>query len=309
MKRFFFLFLFVATISCTKETTKIVPNEAAKSDRLIFRDFKEYLSTTSMLSRISSTTDLQLWAQERGHSTLLSDTSSTLANYPPALRTILNKDSEFQMGDSIVWFNKGNFYTYSRESTNTKDLKSNPNLYKISGSVTTSILNSSSARTTTILSNSVHAEFQYQFTQHAYQPCGGSITYADGNRKFISELADVTTNYGTSYGNILYLRIKLEWKGSSWKEASEQRDITYNFDGTIQYWVGQNYTNLLPLHTSGVFSCATGNPYSGNLWIPEQDQYGASLWGVPHWVVNLSGTVTQHVLGDTNSPYSTYIYW
>jgi hypothetical protein len=84
-----------------------------------------------MLSKICSYSDLQFWAQERSHSTILYDTM--LTNYSPALRVILNKDSEFQMGDSVIWFHSGNLYSYIQDATFVNDLKANPESYKSSG--------------------------------------------------------------------------------------------------------------------------------------------------------------------------------
>jgi hypothetical protein len=60
-------------------------------------------------------------------------------------------------------------------------------------------------------------------------------------RKYVNELYAMYDNVayfqgGFSYHTILYLRIKLEWKGSGgWKTAGEYRFISYNFTSNISF--------------------------------------------------------------------------
>ena len=303
MKKLCFLLLCLFILSCKKESQIM---QSSKSDRLVFKDYQEYHETNLMLSKMTSLTDLQFWAQEKRHSTLLLDQDTTLADIPPSIKTILNKDSEFQIGDSIVWFHSGNLYTYAKDATYIEDLKTKPDAYRRSGRIFTSACKI--RRNTDITMNSVHSEFQYQFERAAYQPCGGTLSYGGGHRKWVTELRDATTQDGMTYHSILYLVIKLEWKVSSWKESqTEQRAVSYNLNGTVTYILGSQSEELWLNFPSGDFSC----PYYvlGNLWIPESSCSGSNLWYQPYWNVNLSGEVTQHLNGDTNPPYYTPIYW
>jgi hypothetical protein len=311
-EKIIFFILCLSVLSCKKEMPITYPSESVKSDRLIFKDFKEYCQTDSTLSKMTSITDLQFWAQKKGHSTLLFDTDSTLVDYPPSLKTILNKDSEFQIGDSIVWFHSGNLYSYSKDANYIEDLKRKPETFRRSGYIKSSIISSRYLNKTTIVDmNTVHPDFQYQFYRTAYQPCGGTISYATGLRKWVTEVRDVTaTNTAPFYYSTLYIVIKLEWKVSSWKESlTEQKNISYNIGGTIEYHLGQQSVSLVPQHFSEIYSCSKGNQVTGNLWVNEANYNASSLWNTPYWVVNLSGGVTQQILGDSNPPYYTAIYW
>lgn len=312
MKKLFFLFVCVFVLACTKEKTTISPVESSKSDRLIFKDIKEFFETSRTLSKVLSHTDLQLWAQEKCHSTLLEDPDTTLSNYPPSLRTILNKDSEFQVGDSIVWFHMGNLYTYEKNATYLKDLKSNPESFKRSGYFTSKLV-SSLAKGQVNLNGYYGSVISFNWSQTQYQPCGGSMTYGVGTRKWVAELRDVTGFYNNDYWeSTLSLVLKLEWYNGKWHEASEQRNVSYSINGTIWFHNDANTTTFSPLYTSGSLTCANGNPVSYNLWIPEADMYDYSMGTYVFWTVALSGQSTQHVLGDpTNSgdPMTQYFNW
>ena len=314
MKKLRFLFLCVFILSCTKENTKNTPTESSKSDRLLFKDCKEYSETSMMLSKMTSITDLQIWAQEKGHSTLLFDEDTTLSNYSPSLKTILNKDSEFQLGDSIVWFHSGNFYTYAKNSNVTVDLKANPELYKRSGYVTSSKISSSSKGN--LYEGGNCPLVTGNFNQTHYVSCDGlHITNGTGTRKWVAELRDQTSLIDYSYWeSTLWLVLKLEWKGSGgWAEASEERDVHYNINGTVSFHNNGQSIPMVLLHTSGVLTCANGHPVSYNLWIPESIMSPYSHGeGVIYWAVSLNGQSTQHILGNppqTLDPYTQTLHW
>ncbi len=312
MKKLIFLFLCLSILSCTKETSKNSSIESAKSDRLVFRDAKEYRETYMFLAKTLSVSDLQLWADERGHSTLLFDPDTLITNnYSPALRTILNQDSEFQMGDSIVWFHLGDFYTYAKNANFVNELKSKTELYRRSGYVTSKAIQSSSKGR--IYQNGYSAFVSPSFYQYSYQPCGGTKTWGKGLRKWVTELRDETQFYNYEYWeSCLYLIIKLEWKVSSWKEASEQRDVTFTLNGNLTFTGTSPYRVFTqPMNPGLQFTCANGYPASYNLWIIEG---GVTDFPMPEvgisWIVNLSGQTTQHVLGDdNNSPFTQLVNW
>lgn len=310
MKKLVFLFICITVISCKKEMPLLRSDEVVKQDRLVFKDFKEYHETTLMLSKMASIADLQLWAQERGHSTLLFDKDSLLTGLPPAIRTVLNKDSEFQLGDSIVWYHSGSgrYYTYEKNASYIEELKSKPDKFRSSGFIS---LDKSSKGI--IILNSNHAEFQHEFYRYAYQPCGETLSTGTGLRKWVVALEDFSQFYDSYWYSDLCMIIKLESKISRWKECSEQRNISYNLNGVIYYIDSNEGVNEIPLaHTEGEYNCTLGTAYANNLFIWEASwtHYQSALQPiVPYWSVDLYGSVTQQILGDYNPPYTMDVYW
>lgn len=297
------------TLSCTKEVTTLDPTSTPTpspnfntNDRLVFKDFNEFNKTYLMLTEFKSIDELSFWAQSRNHSTLLNSSDSTLTDYSDILKTILNKDSEFELGDSIVLFNNGTLYTYSKKESNKITLKNNPEKYNKVGYIRVTLVGGLNEKTVNLNINSLNAKWQHEFTQHSYQPCGGTKTWADGTRKFVDEIFDETTYYYYVYYSHLYLRIKLEWRGSGgWKVASEQREIHVHVTGSA-YWYPGGFGNNTGSNADYYCNSPLG-PGVGPVTLPLMNATGAAVYP-PYWVVTLDGTISQHVIGDdTNNSW------
>lgn len=301
MKIFYVFLIGFIILSCTKEVSTTTPASTPPSttnDRLVFKNFKEYYDTYLMLAKFNSKEELSYWAQSKNHSTLLESSDSTIVIYSDVLKTILNKDSEFELGDSIVLFNNGDLYAYSKNESNQITFKNSPEKYKKIGSISVRILDGSIFRTVLLYVNTLNANNQHEFVQHSYQPCGGSKTWADGNRKYVHEILDESTiTYpGPVYYSSLYLRIKLEYKVSRWRPASEQRSIILNnIQGSALWYPGGFGGNYGPINTS--VTC-----WSGDAYVFLRSAVGADPWDTPYWLVSMTGTITHHVMGDDTNP-------
>jgi hypothetical protein len=299
---FLFFILGILILSCSKEKAP----ETIQNDRLQFRNMQEFNDTYVMLSKMSSKEELQSWADAKKHSNLLNSDDSSIEQYSDVLKTILNKDSEYELDNSIIWFNNGQLYAFSKsDEPKLKSLKSNTsNLHKV-GSVNLSGIDNVNLKSINLGLGRLDARNQKQFTQQYYQPCGGTLKALSGNRKYVHEIYDESYAYdpGPVIYSYLHLRIKLEWKGSGgWKAAGEQREIRVNVSGTA---------NMYPSGVGGAFNIPNYfYDCSGNLDFVIMSVTGAYPY-TPSWTVSMSGSIYQKVKGDVaaNAWTNSGILW
>lgn len=292
MKKIVFFLIGFAIFSCSKEKEEI----NNQNDRLLFENMQEFNDKYLILSKINSKEELNFWAQSKNHSNLLYSSDSLIENYSDALKTILNKDAEFELNDTIIWFNNGNLYAFSKnDEPNLISLKKHPEKCKKIGSVNLNTIGESKLKSTNIGLGKLDARNQFQFTQQYYQPCGGTRRALSGTRKYVHEIYDESYAYnpGPVIYSYLHLRIKLEYKGSKgWKAAGEQREISVNVSGSA---------NLYPSGAGGNFKIPyTSYDCSGNKDFVIMSVVGSYPW-TPSWTVSMTGTIFQHVKGDNSS--------
>jgi len=310
------LFLAFYAFSCTKESNHsydMAVSAKLQSDRLSFKSMNEFNETYLMLAKEQSIADLQYWAQMRSHSTLLFSNDSTIQDYSSILKTILNKDSEMEIGDSIIWFKDGKLYAFSKYDKIIKtDIQNAPEKFKLFGKVIIENIQKSQLKAIDINPNSVKADYQHQFYQQSCSTAcqGGTINYGVGLRKFVSELYHESyyTYPGPVTYSYLHLRIKLEWKGSQdWQVAGELKEISVNnLVGTFSYQYAGNTQFLYPIYWS--LPSYSWDCFTGPLDIVMVSNIGAVPSGLV-WRVQFTGTITQHIKGDTNAPYTVYVSW
>ncbi|MCE5346380.1 MAG: hypothetical protein LLG13_08855 [Bacteroidales bacterium] len=307
MKKLFLLlmgFIILSCLSCTKDKDLVSLVNGNKSDRLVFKNFEEFNDTYLLLQTKFHTMDeLSLWAYSKKHSTLLYSLDSTIVDYSEVLKTILNRDSEFELSDSIVLFNNGTLYAYSKNESNKITLKDNPEKYRNIGIVSLNTPGIAKAKSTSIaFSGGLNANNQsIPFYQQTYVTCGtgGELVTCYGQRKFVDEL------YSETVGNYtyIYLRIKLEYKGSSWHAAGEPYTIMINdIPTTITTDSGYTHSFTLTskeyeLEDDELYTCVTGNLYFGLGCLPKTND--ATIW-----TVSMPQNSTYHIFhqvhGDTS---------
>lgn len=267
---------------------------------------EEFNDTYLLLAKMDSREELVYWAQSKGHNTLLFSTDTLIEAYSDALKTIFNEDSEYELGDKIIWLNKGILYEFPKKNENEiKALKSNLNKSYIVGKVSINNSRSSALKSTVLPINNIDARHQKEFTQYYYQPCGGSLSQISGLRKYVHEIYDISYVYGPTAYSYLHLRIKLEFyktsRPRSWKPAGEQREIDINVSGTAYMYPGGS---------GGSFSKVESYDCSGDIDLLIDSMYGGYPY-TPYWVVSMSGQIYQHVKGDlsTNAWYNAGTLW
>lgn len=299
-KQFLFFLVGLVIMSCSKELSTNTKNQI---DRLAFKNVEEYSETYNTLSKMSSTEELLYWAQSKNHSTLLNSSVTEVELYSDALKTLLNKDSEFELGSSIIWFHEGKLYSFSKnDEDKISSLKKTPDKLNCIGTIRVSAVGQNDGLKSINLNlNALDGRNQKTFFQQYYQPCGGTLQAVNGDRKYVHEIYDESTAistppYGAIYTSYLHLRIKLEYKGSKyWKPAGEQRTITLNVTGTAQ-WVPTTILQQISLTGSNYSYTCSGNK---DFVIASVQGYGAVT--NPYWIVSLSGSIYQKVNGDITS--------
>lgn len=309
--------MFLIIFSCSKEVNNNISTQQipTPNDRLVFQSPKDFYNTYATLSKFKTEDELRFWAQSKTHTTLLDSQDSIISNYSGALRTILNKDSEFEMGDSIVLFNNGDLYGYSKNESNIS-IQKNPEKFKKVGSAVVSIVQRQNSKND-VFPGGVDATWQPTAPLHSYQPCGGTLqTGLNSSRKFVSELYYEQISYFPSpWLAYLWLRIKLEEIAhNSWRQCSNYRDVSYNVSGTAVLYYGgvPDYTHNYQV--TGNYLCSAGTSVSGpiNVYL---DHYSEPSYNVgSFWRVAGSGFIYQHILGDDNyitvpSAYPGGVLW
>lgn len=315
MKTIFLLLFGMIILGCTKEVKDTLRPYTYDNDRLVFRNFDDFYNTYLSLAKNSSMDELAFWAQSKNHSTLLNSSDTTLYEYSTVFRTILNKNLEFQLGNDIIWFNKGNFYALPKGGSNVEAFKCNPDTSNKVGSIKIKPVIERNEKGAIIWNNyTLDARNQQEFWQAYKAPCGESTILTSGNRKYVHEVyGESLIGYNGYCGcyhiySSLWLRIKLEWKGNrgGWKVASEQRNIKLiDLQGTA--WWGWPQTYVADLDIEDADSCFTNNGNLGGeklVWLTGLD--GEVYEGQDdYWDLTLTGTVYQHVIGD----YMSNAWW
>lgn len=293
----------LVTFSCNQDEINVHPS---KTDRLSFEGMEEFRETYLSLAQISSIEELEQWANNRNHSTLLHSEDRSLINYSDAFKTILNKDFEYQIGQNIIWFHDGILYSFSQDQIpNLNVLKKDPANCAKFGEVRSMVIENSHATqdvrtaTTDLPFDGLDARNQKEFSQRYYQPCGSTRRSLEGKRKYVHEIYDETfLSYpGPVRFSFLYLRIKLEYKNRKgrWKPAGEQRETRIQVSGNVHI-PGTPVTSNFSINTSR--DC-----YSGN-WatlILDPNHGPDYLLGSPRWVVSMRGSIYHRVKGDNAS--------
>jgi hypothetical protein len=296
MRTGLFLFAMLLTLlSCSDEHTV----STTPTDRLSFASFEDFNRAYEQLAGMGSSEELEQWASTRSHSTLLHTSDPSIENYSEALKTLLNKDYEFQIGDKVIWFNKGKLYAFSPDQTEELDeLKKTPEKCEEYGSITAIPLSTkrdqANGRTSANVGfGGLDARNQKEFDQRFHQRCGGINLPTEGRRKYVHEIFDETIYNGSLAYSKLFLRIKLEYRsGFSWKLAGEQRQTIVYATGTAQV-VGSG----LPAITYNKFDsrdCYTGN---WTIFLASAN-HGPTYETSPYWAVSMTGWINHSVKGD-----------
>lgn len=296
---FFLLALMLFNLTSCDKSDQVLETSSQTTQRVHFKDFDEYLSTIKELSSQKDEVYLDSWSQSKGINNQIHQEDSEINILPIAMLTILNENMEFEIGESIICYQKGHLYSIPKaQESSLADLKQHLEKCEVFADIFTESTPIADDRYTVISSsnNSIDARHQREFTQQNHQPCGGSNTGIGGIRKYVHELHTIRTVYSSFEATYtLELRIKLEYKSNGkWKAAGEQRSIAVNITGDCQLVDGGNASEIYPFTDNSSVSC-----FSGNRVI--QLKYLESYLVLKDWRVNLSGSINHKVMGDVES--------
>ncbi|GAB3995590.1 hypothetical protein GCM10028807_36150 [Spirosoma daeguense] len=148
---------------------------------------------------------------------------------------LLNKNAEYMIGKTIVWFNDGYIHYIDNQDENLlQQIKSNPLLSKNKSEVKTKVMpvpEDDKSTMGTIGGTSLYAWYQKPW----------ALNCASGWwRKTVYELVSTAAQlgpYGQNYAfeYTVFIRIKLEWWGSGgWQQnAGERRVVDVNLSGSV----------------------------------------------------------------------------
>lgn len=276
-----FISLFLFFYSCSNdEFSDLAVSDPGATEpanvRAIFQSSNDMIDEYILLSRYSQD-DLKGWIRSKGIESALdveNISDNSLLNRPQYLRAILNKDLEFQIQDTVVWYHQGNLYVLSVNKEDDyqmlKERKKNPDELVILGrsEIDPVQVEAETSQNDIELRTFVRDGYTtglrtYQF-QCGLKP-GATFRYhhelyahrfsAGGN--YISEL-----NY---VANVQYLN------GSVWVSANYPRNIDFRFYNTVSYpSKGRTFSfndyRVSPRNIVGVYTVnlATVNPASSS---------------------------------------------
>jgi len=273
MKNYLILAIAISLIACTNnQTDDISPKNV--SERMYFENANEFMKTLNELSENQSKQELSEWANAKAHQSLLDSKDSTIVDYSDALKTILNKNAEFEQGDSIIWFKAGNFYAIPKtQENNLKKLKDESNdQYKI-GCVEIKKYKGSHLKQLTLNNNQYDARNQYRF----------------GNFKYVHGISAEAYSYWGLTTVSLYLDVKLEWKARKWRYTDEPRKITIDCYIDIRRGLGTPRGFYL--------NQSLRNTHDQHILLERTQE---SLDNNP-WYVSVNGKITQEIEGQPSS--------
>jgi hypothetical protein len=316
-------FVCALVVSCDQ---KIEPNVnqvessiKVENGRLAFSSTKEYLETTQSLFKMDEKS-LDEWekkfninslrklfkAKSTDSQVLISDELNSFENASEFMLATLNTNGEIQVGDTIIWYNKGvKHYVPNKNEDLLIRIKKNPKESTILGEYSIGILGeretNKQARITISANNgSLNAFWQRQFTYYR----NGSPY---GIRKYVHELYVQTQSMrcfpgGCDTQSTIYLRVKLEYRDSrgNWPAAGEARQVTVNVNSTdAQYFSSGSLIAPYYFGNSSIITSATVN--STQVFGIAQG-YGPTYNGYsPQWSVDVSGSIYQYIIGDLSS--------
>ncbi len=227
----------------------------------------------------------------------------------PAILGILNDDNQFIVTDKIIWFNEGKFYELEDDRAIDFQKSNMTNLREV-GSVSYSPVNvegSDSSKSSVVLSN------QHRFNKQRYvEDCGSGKVQGPSPRQFkyvhevYHELLVTPAPLPISQFS-LWLRVKLEYnhKRRKWRHSGEGREISININNNSFLENNRPYPDDYN-RRSVVFSsdCATHQVILLNRVTVAAAPYNS------HWNINVSGTITEKMLGDVEgNRWKDEIYW
>lgn len=305
MKKLFFVSILSITLamiilSCNNNVENPSPNlKLSKNNdlqvvdnRVVFKDFETfsiYLKKLTVQPNLDYLKDQYVSLGEA----LETKSNSTNYNYlkkiessdfPEYYKIIFNSDGEFQIGNTIVWFD-GKIKHFIDKKENLNKIKLNPSLSKKFVEVKSIKIE----KTPNYRVSNPNYDARHQ---HEFYPLP-----AGGLHKYVHELHSYLDTYYNGFNyqtmGVLELRVKLEWYGSSshqWKDSGESRQISVNISGNVQLWGNGNLLGTEPFSVYysdtrnnnflayGFYNFGATNPYTISISPELSGNISQTMW-------------------------------
>jgi len=213
------------------------------------------------------------------------------------LMAILNNDLEFKVGYNIVSYKDGDFF--ENDKINSVNKKVENLKVTVFGLVDSEEVETSQAKLI-ISGTNTGGNSNHDFWRSAYYRCSDNVKILGPSARqmrYAQQLKSVRT--GDLMG--LFIETKLYWRNSSndlGYAETEERNYTYNITGVVSkstFGVGGWHSQIFPVNFQKSVNC-TKSRWNRQLIVEAWPTDG----GHP-WEIELSGTITHHINGDSSS--------
>lgn len=283
----------LAFVSCSNESEEYVKNQGSNIKRVQFKDQKAFFSSWEELSTMDKQ-ELKSWIDK--NNTSLSNNeykNPNLDDDRDYFRALFNINNELQIGDSIIWYNKGKLLLVSVNADEEEVIanKMNPEQCFIFGEIEKSdaLDNSESGATKrSIGSNALFSDHQVEFTR------------ASGSKyKYVYELATYRTSAGsvTIYEFVFINKLEYAWTGKGWVEASETRICTTKLNGSVTCFVNGLSGNIISNSFAVSHNRTDELTYNQSMLLARIGHPNG--WHTfHHWDYSIASNMTQEIKGD-----------
>lgn len=316
----YFYLIFLITISCTTGHDEILENQnyLIANNLMKFNDFKEFNEKIQFLNQLNQD-EFDEWVLENNPNSLyhIEVEDIFLNSLPREYHAILNINSEFILGDKLIWLNEEKLYEFDLNK-NINDLKLDIDNLKLIGEIKVenkeeeafeNLVEENSNMTqgrSNIYQGVIDSRHQLEFKAYSFKDCSNQQKNINSNLKYVHELIAVqTVMYGTGISH-LYLRVKLEYLKKRWRAAGEPRNMDVNINVTGTY-LQFNHGGLVPSSGSNIYKRSYTCSGDQQILLKTSDTYSPQF-GYPFWSVQVTGTI-YHELHGGYYPWNNRSDW
>ncbi len=282
-----FLWIVGFMFSCQNEMDDKIKNNSVDT-RIVFKSSKDFIETYYNLISMNDG-ELRDWVDKKNIASIfdcIEPIDSTILDRPKSFQAIFNDKLEFQINDSIIWYNDGKLYLLSTD--NKQDLNERKNKVGSLPIFGTSELNVPEERESTNIITKGTCDYDSRGPSYKYIiPC----TYKAGHQyRYVHEI--FSHKFTTPYDVLveLYLGVKLHWrKNAEWKvTGSEYHNIDIDLSGSAQIDGGRTICSI-EVHKT------LNNVIGDQIFL-------LARWKAPngptkYWEFVIKGKIKQEVLG------------
>lgn len=255
-------FLCICFFSCENHELTDQANESTNISRNIFSSSNAFYEAFDDLSRMEYDEQLKWVEANNDEYSLFKNIDSCndeiMLKMPRSFQALFNKDLEVQVSDTILAFENGDLYIKEiNGQTISKQLYGNVEVSPISNEIKANEDEIETRYMYEVGPGKIGTSYQYEFKLPE-----NSIKF-----KYVHELVSVKIASGSFFISKLFLVIKLEYKGSKWKVASEPREVFVDLNIERRLLKNVRYNVELFIEEKGASSLDPHKIYiNGAIW-------------------------------------------